>query len=413
MFNRNIIQYIKTALSDTPVIFLNGARQTGKSTLVSEILTTVPDSGYHTLDDAATLSLAVSDPTGFIHRKTGMMVIDEIQKAPALFSAIKTAVDKDRRPGSFLLTGSANVLLLPRIAESLAGRMEVITLYPLSQGELAGHKECFVDYLLSGKSFDDTLIPKENDNNIEERIITGGFPEPRQRPDAARREAWFGAYMDALLQRDIRQIANITGLTELPRLLSLIASRQGSTLNMAELSRGTGIPHVSLKRYLTLLETAFLIIRLTPWYPNTGKRMVKSPKLFLCDTGLSAWLMGVTQSRLTAEALLRGPLLEAFTASELKKQLTWSIVRGAGLHFFRVERGPEVDFVIEDRRGRIVGIEVKASMTLRSDDFAGLKALADQAGDRFVRGIVLYCGSEILSFEPTMTALPVSCLWTI
>lgn len=408
MYRRNIKGELSEALADTPVVLVNGARQTGKSTLAKEQARSMK-APYITLDDATQLAAATADPSGFLKGVGEMAVIDEVQKAPALFPAMKALVDEDRRPGRFLLTGSANVLLLPKISESLAGRMEILALNPLSQGELLNRKERFIHRVFSA-NFPVGLEVKEEGLNWEEKLTKGGYPEVLGRPAARRREAWFGSYITAILQRDVRDIASINGLTEMPRLLSLLASRVGGLLNMSELSRSSGLPHSTLKRYLNLLEATFIFQPLPPWSANIGKRMIKSPKIHLVDCGLAAHLCGYSEERLSRETSFMGHLLENFALGELRKQATWS-ERKINLFYFRTTSGREVDVILEDRGGRLVGIEVKASATVSKKDFAGMEVFRESTGERFSRGVLLYCGDKIVPFGKEFYAAPVSALW--
>ena len=281
MITRNITPKIIEALSDTPVVMLNGARQTGKSTLAKSLISKKHIGHYVTLDDATALSAAKHDPAGFLSGLGESAVIDEIQRAPELFVAIKADVDRNRKPGRYLLTGSANVLLLPRLSESLAGRMEIFTLWPFSQGEFSGISEKFIDILFSEKLPIRQLTDTDNETAIIERAIRGGYPEAAARISESRRRAWFGSYITTILQRDVRDIANIDGLTAMPRLLSMLSTRSPSLLNYSELSRTTGLPQSTLKRYMALFETIFLIDHLPAWYSNLGKRLVKTAKLVM------------------------------------------------------------------------------------------------------------------------------------
>lgn len=398
------------AMADTPVVLLNGARQTGKTTLALEIVAGRAGAVYHTLDDASTLAAAVNDPNAFVGQPGSPLVIDEVQRVPELFSAIKLSVDRNRHGGRYLLTGSANVLLLPRLAESLAGRMEIVTLEPLSQRELEGRAGSVMDDLFADRF---RVVPSASDHRMRrlaERVMAGGYPEALVRREGGRRDAWFGAYVTAILHRDVRDLANIEGLTDMPRLLALLASRTACLHNVAELSRSMAIPHNTLKRYLTLLQATYLIAPMSAWSRNLGKRLIKAPRLHMADTGLAAHLMGMDAARATRDATAWGRLFESFVVGELRKQASWA-ERTVTLSHFRTAAGREVDVVLEDRRGRIVGIEIKASSTLRADDFAGLKELAACAGSDWVRGVVLYTGDTPLPFGETLWSLPVDALW--
>lgn len=408
MFRRNIIKRLRGALADTPVVLLNGARQTGKTTLAEELSREL-GGNYLTLDDATVLAAATSDPVGFLRRQDGMTVIDEVQKAPGLFPAIKRQVDSDRKPGRFLLTGSANVLLLPKMSESLAGRIEIVTLWPFSQGEMAGRQERFIDAVFS-TDMPRMIKVRPADRDIAKCVLTGGYPEAVARSVPERRLAWFGAYITTILQRDVRDLAHIVGLTDMPRLLSLMAARSGGLLNMSEISRSTGIAHTTLRRYLSLLETTFLVQLLPAWSTNRSKRLVKSPKLHLIDSGLAAQLSGVMALEHPGDRQFYGHLLETFVVMELRKQMTWNKTRSS-LFYFRMPSGQEVDAVLEDIQGRIIGIEVKAAASVGEKDFNGLKALADLVGKRFYRGIVLFDGDVVVPFSDRFAAMPISALW--
>ena len=410
MIRRNLTRRLLLALSDNPVVLVNGARQSGKSTLAKQLISDGHKARYLTLDDATVLEAAKSDPAGFISGLEEAVVIDEVQRAPGLFIAIKAEVDRHRQPGRFLLTGSADLFLLPTLSESLAGRMEVLTLWPFSQGEIDGIQEGFIDAVFDNAR----LVFSEPSSRVDifSRAILGGFPEVIQRESDERRRAWFGSYVTTILQRDIRDLANIEGLTALPRLLALLATRATATLNLAELSRGTGVAQTTLRRYLTLLEATFLIHNLLPWFSNIGKRLVKSPKLLMSDTGLMSYQSGITLERLQLEPSLAGALLENFVAMELHKQVAWSRTQPKLFHF-RTQRGQEVDIVMEDAGGNIVGVEVKTSATVKGDDFAGLRLLAEALGSRFRRGLVLYTGSETVPYGPNLFAMPMSAIWRL
>ncbi len=394
-------------MMDTPVVLLNGARQTGKTTLVRRVAV---ESGakYFTLDDYATLALAAGDPTGFIRNLKGSVVIDEIQKAPQLFPAIKLAVDNDRQPGRFLLTGSANVMTLPRISESLAGRMEIIPLFPFSAGELLGIREEFLARLFSGDIAQPDSLSLQDE--IVARIICGGYPEATQRESDSRREAWFASYISTILQRDVRDLARVDGLHTLPNLLKLLAARSSGLLNLADMGRDAMLPHTTLTRYLALLETVFLAHRLPAWSRNLGQRLVKSAKIHLVDTGLACHLLGVDGRRLTEDRQLLGRLLESFVVSELHKQISWSDLRITPYHL-RTAAGSEVDLILEKPDGSIAAVEVKAGISVGAADFKALKALRELLGTQFHSGVVLYMGDTVIPFGDKLWLVPVAALW--
>lgn len=396
------------SLRDMPVVLVNGARQTGKTTLVRMIASKGAGMRYVTLDDAATSAAAQTDPVGFVDGLGERVVFDEVQKVPELFPALKVAVDRRRKPGRFLLTGSADVLAMPALSESLAGRMEPLALWPLSQGEIAGGEEFFIGAMFAARPAR-PIEGMSDRKDIIQRALRGGFPGVFRRSESRRRD-WFDAYITTILQRDVRDLADIEHLSAMPRILSLMATRAGALLNVADLSRTSGVPNSTLQRYLALLEHTFLVRLIPAWSSNRSKRLIRTPKVALVDTALLAHLAGISSARLRREPSLAGPLLENFVALELWKQMGWSSIR-AQLFHFRTHGGREVDLVLEADDGRVVGIEVKASATVDRRDFLGLETLREAAGSRFHRGVVLYTGTEVLPFGPGMSALPVSALW--
>ncbi len=419
MHTRHITPLLRDALADTPVVLVNGARQTGKSTLVQSL--SAPAAGasgsapatprrYLTLDDTVVLRAAQSDPAGFINGLQGPVTLDEVQRAPELFLPIKAAVDRERTSGRFLLTSSADVLLLPGIADSLAGRMEVLSLWPLSSAELSDHATVNrADALFAG-DWTAQAIPPCDKADLVARLASGGFPEAAARASAARREAWFHSYVQAILQRDVRELARIEQLAEIPNLLQLLATRSATLLNLAELSRTAKLPQTTLKRYFAMLEMLFLVVRLPSWERNAGKRVVKAPKVFLPDTGLLGYFLGDTPQRLLAQPGLPGGTVETFVLTELLKHIAFSAER-LSLWHYRTQTDIEVDFILENRLGQITGIEVKASATVDGKDFKGLRHLQTTESAIFQRGIVLYAGREVVPFGENLWAVPLSVWW--
>lgn len=409
MLRRNISDHVREALLDRPVVLVNGARQTGKTTLVQSLVAAGHQATYVSLDEAPAHAAAYTDPAGFLSRFEGPVILDEIQRAPELFLAIKVQVDRARIPGRFLLTGSSDILLLPRLADALPGRMEILTLWPLSQGEIAGVREGLIDVLFSDQM---PVLPRGRAVGAElwERIVRGGLPEAQALVEPRRREAWFGSYLTTILQRDVRDVSNVAGLTELPRLLALLAARGGTLLNAAEVSSSSGLPWNTLRRYMALLQGAFLVQTVPAWSGGQGVRLIKRPKLLVVDSGLMAFLLGVGAERLAVDQGPLGGLLENFVIMDLWKQATWSRTRPAFSHF-RTSGQQEVDLVLEDRRGRVVGVEVKRSATVGPGDFQGLRALATAAGARFWRGVVLYGGEMALPFGGRFHAVPIEAVW--
>ncbi len=409
MLERHILPSVRAALADTPAVFLAGPRQAGKSTLAQGLCGGDPGRRYLTLDDATVLAAARRDPEGFLSGLANPVVLDEVQRAPELFRALKASIDRDRKAGRFLLTGSAGILVVPQVAEALAGRVELLTLWPFSQGEIEGTIETFVDACFGEHPPKGDAEPLSR-RQLCEAIVRGGFPEARVRAAAERRDAWFQSYVSTLLSRDVRDLAIIEGLAELPHLLRLLAERTGGLLNYADVSRSTTLPQSTVKRYLTLLEGLFLIRRVPSWSGSRTSRLVKSPKIYPVDTGLAAHLLDANAAGLANRPERLGRLLEAFVIGEVVKQTGWSRTRPA-VHHFRTHAGHEVDIVLEDRRGRCVAIEIKASASVGSGDLKGIEAFAASAGKRFHRGMILYTGRDVVPFSRNIQALPVSALW--
>lgn len=407
VISRNVEDRVRLALGDTPVVLLNGARQVGKTTMARAVGQRI-GARYLTLDDAATLGAAVGDPSGFVRNLRGPVVLDEVQKAPDLFPAIKLAVDEDRRPGRFLLTGSANVMMLPRLAESLVGRMEVVPLHPFSAGELAGRRETFVERLFDAAP--PGSVPRVPSGDVLAQLVKGGYPEAVQRTSDGRRNAWFASYVTTILMRDVRDLARVDGLHAMPSLLRLLAARTAGLLNVADVARDAGLPHTTLTRYLALLESVFLVHRLPAWSRNLGKRLVKAPKLHLIDTGLACHLVGANTNALASDRALLGRMLESFVVSELRKQISWSD-SGASLCHSRTASGSEVDVVLERPDGMLAAVEVRAAATASAFDVAALKALRDGLGRSFSCGVVLYLGEHVVPFGDRLWLVPLQALW--
>lgn len=416
MNKRTIHAQLMEALSDTPVVFLRGARQTGKTTLVKQLseesVGTEQARQYISLDSATALAGALDDPAGFLQGLKKPVIIDEAQRASALMLAIKEDVDHERHAGRYLLTGSANILTLPRIAESLAGRMEVLTLYPLSQGEIAGVREDFIralfqkDFFASGQH--GAAFSKEMLLNA---MTLGGYPEVLSRNNAKRRSAWFDSYITTMVERDIRDIANIQDRSGLIRLLRMLGARSGTLYNQAELSRSVGMPVSTLARYIPLLEALFLVWFLPAWSGNLSKRLVKAPKVHVCDSALACHLCGADAQRLAEDSILAGRLLESFVVGELLKQSSWT-EHPVALYHYRSQSGEEVDVVMEDRADRVAAVEVKLAATVASHDTKGLASLRDALGDQFVSGVVVYTGQEVIPMGDRIFAVPIGMMFS-
>lgn len=414
LHKRNIINQLLTSLKKSPVVLLNGARQVGKSTLIEELIKSTYKAKYITLDDHGVLLALSQDPYGYLDAfKDTPMAIDEVQRCSELFLAIKRIVDKYQKDGSYLLTGSANILTLPKLSESLAGRMIIHPMWPLSQGELLNTKELFLNWLYTTDHKVPIITNKIISNqDLINKVLTGGYPRAIKCQNDNDRKTWFKSYIDTIIQRDIKNLANIEGLAELPNLLSIISERVGSLLNLADISRALGINQITLKRYYTLLQTVFLIIELPAWFHNREKRLVKSPKVFLNDTGILSYFTQLDYHTLIQDRSKFGGLLENFVVMELKKQISWHN-KNINMFHFRTNTNHEVDIILEGYGKKIVGIEVKASTKIDKKDLKGLIYLKELAKDKFHKGIILYTGEQILPLGNNIIALPIQSLWDL
>jgi predicted AAA+ superfamily ATPase len=401
---RKAFDLVSEALLDTRVVVVNGARQVGKSTLAERVIREHSNGVAKFLDHPLTRSAAEEDPIRFIDHD-GLMLIDEVQRVPDLWLAIKHLVDRDPRPGRFLLTGSARLLSLSSLPDSLPGRSETIELWPLSQGEIDGEPDGFVD---AAFAYGADLRAEPRDlrrKDYLERVIRGGFPEAVMRETSRRRQRFFQSYVDDVISRDVKQVADIQKAADMRRLISLLAAQNGGLLNVSRIAGELGVSRPTVQRYVEILETVYLVRLIPAWSADATTRAVATPKVTFVDTGLAAHLTGP----LTDVSI--GGLMENFVLGEITRQLSWSDTY-ARIHHYRDRDQREVDGVVEDNAGRIVGIEVKAAETVRSHDFKGLRLLRDRLGSRFLAGFVLYCGSQSLPFGDDLACLPISALWT-
>jgi predicted AAA+ superfamily ATPase len=396
---------VTLALKDTPAVMVIGPRQCGKTTLARELID--GERQYVTLDNETTRLAALADPTGMV-RDLGRAIIDEVQLAPELLRAIKESIDNDRRPGRFLLTGSANILTLPKVSESLAGRMEIVTLLPLSRAEIRAHRPTFLQNAFEGR----LVRPAEKllATDLVQAVLVGGYPEMLERERPQRRSAWARSYIRAVVQRDVREIAEVQKLEQVPRLLRVLAHSAAQLANFTQIGGQLGLDDKTTRAYVGILEQLFLIKRVEPWFSNRLSRLLKTPKLHFLDSGLLAALLGATPERIAANRAIFGPLLETFVMSEIMKQMGW-LEDGYTLSHYRDKDKYEIDFVIESAAGEIIGVEVKAAATVGDSDFKGLRKLADATGKAFRLGVVLYDGERSLPFGERLYAAPISCLW--
>ena len=405
LYLRQITSRIAEAMEDTPVVLLAGPRQAGKTTLVRQI--SGNRARYLTLDDELTLMSAREDPVGMI-RSLDRAVIDEIQRAPSLLLAIKKSVDEDRRPGRFLLTGSANLMALPTVADSLAGRMETLLLLPLSQSEIEGQSANWLDRVFAGQ------IPQQGTQalggDLVDRVLRGGYPEAISRPTPRRRVAWARQYIDALVQRDVRDVSGIEKLDQLPRFLRALAQTAGQMCNYTQLGGQVGLDSKTAAKYVGVFEQMYLLRRMDVWAPNRLNRVVKSAKLQFIDSGLLATLLELTAEEVQQDRTRFGNVLESFVYGELLKATTTS-EGDYSLMYYRDADKVEVDVVIENAAGHLVGVEVKASATVKDGDLRGLRKLSSLAGDQFKMGILLYDGNETMPLGDNIWAAPLATLW--
>ena len=411
MYQRHLSRSIKKALADTPVVFISGPRQAGKTTLVKALIAEAggEDRAYITFDDRAQMEIARADPVGFIRNlPTGPVAIDEIQRLPELFVSIKQIVDERRTPGRFLLTGSANALLLPRLSDSLAGRMESARLLPLSECELHGREPAFFAKLLNRQP------PTARDTRVRDhilrRVVVGGFPEPTARADPRRSRTWCQQYINNLIQRDLRDLFHIERPGLMTKLIKLTAFYTAKLVNLSELGAKLGLDRGTTKKYMALLEQLFLIELLPSWDNNEYKRLVKTPKLHSVDTGIVCAARGLDRQKIIAQPTVFGMLLETFVYNELRKQ-SESADEPLSFYHYRDKDKVEVDIIVENAAGDCFAVEVKAAATLTARDFTGLKRFQNIAGDRFQMGVLLYDGDHTTSFGDNLYAAPIASLW--
>ncbi len=407
LFPRRIISRVISVLTDTPVVLIHGPRQSGKTTL-ARMIGEERDYSYFTFDDASVLSAASEDPLGFIHRLPERSILDEVQKTPELLSAIKLSVDRDRLPGRFLLTGSANVLLVPKLSDSLAGRMEIIPLFPLAQCEIEGSKPFFLKNLFSGGDIANGRYEYLGEELIE-RILKGGYPEPLMRTSWSRRSDWYRNYVDTLIQRDIRDLARLRSLDAIPALLEVAASQSAGLINFSELASPFHLSRPTIRHYINLLENIFLVDLLKPWHSNRLKRLIKTAKIHLGDTGLAGALLHVGPEGLMTDRKILGRLLETFVFNELRKQASWTDGDITFFHY-RDKDQYEVDIVMQQGM-RFTAVEIKAAETVKEKDFRGIRRLQRVLGKQFAGGVVLYTGENALPFGERLSAVPISALW--
>ena len=405
--DRGVADVVVEAMAESRVVALLGARQAGKSTLAQVLAAGRLPADYLTLDEEPVRSLAMGDPAGFVAGLTRRVVIDEVQRVPELLLAIKARVDRDDTPGQFLLTGSANLRRIPTVSDALPGRVDYVTLWPLTQGEIAGGAENFLGRLFAGDIPRVVGAPVGRGEYVD-MLLSGGFPEARLRSGGAR-SRFFSSYVDSIVERDVADTSRVHDPAAVGTLLRLVAARSGSLARYDALGREAGVDGKTAKSHVDVLERLFLVRIRRPWHVNLGQRQVKAPKLYVSDTGLLAALVGADSRRAREDDGFAGALFETFAATELERQASWSTEPPSFWHYRDGDR--EVDVIVERPSGDIVGIEVKAGATVRARDFRGLAHLRERIGRRLVAGVVLHAGGQTLPFGERLWALPLSALW--
>ena len=408
-FPRYLVPRLREALADSPAVLVHGPRQCGKTTL-ARLVGEPRGYRYVSFDDEAVATAARADPVGFVSDLPARTILDEVQRVPEIFTSLKAAIDRRRTAGRFILTGSANVLLVPTLAESLAGRMAILRLHPLAQGEIGGRRPRFIERLFRAgfkTGVADRLGPE-----LADRITAGGYPAALARRSATRRRAWYRDHVEAQIQRDVRDLSRIRSLDTLPRLLAFAAAQTGRLVNVADLASPFELTRQTIHEHVTLLERVFLLERLPAWHANRLSRLVKRPKLHVGDTGVACALLGVDAGQLTADRPLLGALLETFVFQELRRQASW-LPEPVEFFHFRDRDDFEVDIVLEQGALAVAGVEVKAAATVKDADLRGLRKLRAVAGKRFVAGVVLYDGSAGIAFGDGLFAVPVRKLWEV
>ncbi len=406
-FPRHAERLVREALADTRVVLIEGARQVGKSTLARAMVQGAYRAREFSLDNRDTRETALADPEGFLAGLDGPVFIDEIQRVPDLLLAIKDAVDRDLRPGRFLLTGSANVLTARKVKDALTGRMETVRLWPLAQSEIHGSRVNFVDALFDARppGIDGATVGRAA---FIDMVVSGGYPEARLR-NGRRRARWFASYLDTTIDRDLRELSDARKLHEIPRLLRLLASQAANLLSYRGVAVKLDLTHDTVREYVGLLQTIFLVRLLPAWRPGLAAREIQAPKAYLVDSGLLAHLLGADEQRIASDDQVTGKVLENFVVIEVLKHAEWAEVETRAYHYRRREE--EIDMVLENHAGDIVAVEVKAAASVSRGDLKAMERLRESRGEHFKAGIVIYTGAQTVPLGKRLWAVPVSGLW--
>ena len=398
---------IKNALKNRRVVVLTGGRQTGKTTLLNQVLE--KDSVLLSLDDSNLLTSAIEDPKGFIKHSSGTMFIDEIQKAPNLIPEIKLAVDKNNRPGQYCITGSANIQTLPIITDSLAGRNKRIRLRPLTMGEILHRKPKFLEnaFLMNFKR----KISGYDKEKIFDLAFCGGYPEAVRLEDQNERKEWYNDYIDDLINRDLKDLMNIRRQNELKELVLILAGWSGKFMDMAKIGASLSLSKQTLEAYINALESLYIFERVNPWVRTDYERVGKSAKFYANDTGFMTSVLGWKKENIMRDSDRSGKLMETFIYQELSAQIDLS--REYNLFQYRDYKKHEVDFLVERDDGAMIGIEVKASHSVSKDDFSPQIWFKENIikGKAPYNALVLYSGEDTLSFGDGLLAVPTAALW--
>jgi uncharacterized protein len=402
--------HIESALKSRRVLLLEGPRQCGKTTLAKQVAGRGEGSIYRTLDDQTLLNAAIDDPHGFVSHGDGVMIIDEVQRAPVLLPAVKKDVDENQAPGRFLLTGSANIQTLPNITESLAGRVRKIRLRPLAQGEIEQQSPLIFERILSN-DFKDIPISTHTKDDYLNMALKGGFPEALRQKTAQARAEWHKDYLEALIERDLRDIANIRRRDSLLKLIEAVAAWSSKYMDVSAIGASLGLTHGTLDSYLNALETLYIIDRVRPWTNTDYARIGKKDKVFMADTGLMASCLNWSLETVRLNGELNGKLIETFVYTQMSALID-AQMQTYHLSHYRDREKREVDFILEAPERALFGIEVKASTNIMSESFRHLKWFRDNMAKQYLfKGIILYCGQNPVSFGDNMWALPISSLW--
>jgi predicted AAA+ superfamily ATPase len=408
IYPRLIRPLVVEALQDSRIVFIAGARQVGKTTLTSDVVRHEHPMTTFTLDDKATREAAIVDPAGFVAGLGGPAFIDEIHRAPDLLLALKQAVDRDTAPGRFFITGSANILASRKVKDALPGRIDRVQMWPLSRAEIEGTTRNVVDELLAGRP------PQVADATVGHRafssiVAEGGYPEARLRPPGRRRTRWFSNYIDTTLDRDLHEIADARRVDDMGRLLRLLATQSANLLNYRAVAQRLDMDPKTVKSYVALLEQMFLVQRLPAWRPGLGARESSTPKIYVCDSGLLAYLLGADEQRVAEDDQVTGKICETFVAAELMKHASWAEDE-VRLHHYQRDR-EDVDLIVENRRGEIAAVEVKARATVTRNDWRWLAKLRDARQDQFRAGVIVYSGAQTIPLGDRLWAVPYAGLW--